>query len=101
MHSTIISHKEQHTVIITVRCSLCTIVSMQISSSETQGQIVGLKTKIKTGGKKLELVRKEFVPRGSHFSFILLLIEFFPTRFDFRLRPHYLPLGLRGCANIY
>ena len=45
---------------------------------------------------RLELVRKEFVPRGLYFSFILLLVEVFPARFDFRLRPHYLPLGLRG-----
>ena len=79
------------------------------ASSETQGQIVGPKTKIKTGRKvfcpirseysfgRLELVRKEFVPRGSYSSFVLLLVEFFPARFDFRLRPHYLPLGLRGC----
>ena len=43
---------------------------------------------------RLELVRKEFVPRGSSFSSVLLLVEFFPARFDFRLRPHYLPLGL-------
>ena len=48
---------------------------------------------------RLELVRKEFVPRGSYFSFVLLLVEFFPARFDFRLRPHYLPLGLRGCTT--
>ena len=40
---------------------------------------------------RLELERKEFVPRDSYFSFLLLLVEFF------RLRPHYLPLGLRGC----
>ena len=43
---------------------------------------------------RLELVRKEFVPRGSYFSFVLLLVEFFPARFDFRLRPHYLSLGV-------
>ena len=48
---------------------------------------------------RLELVRKEFVPRGSYFSFILLLIKFFPAHFNFRLRPHYLPLGLRGCIS--
>ena len=103
-------------------------IPAHFASSETQGQIVGPKTKIKTGGKKfdeqkyerkyvqklsrklfcpirseysfgrLELVRKEFVPSGSYFSFLLLLVEFFPARFVFRLRPHYLPLGLRGCA---
>ena len=86
------------------------------SSSETQGQIVGPKTKIKTGEKKfneqkyerlgrklfcpirseysfgrLELVRKEFVPRALYFSFVLLLVEFFPARFDFRLRPTICP----------
>ena len=49
---------------------------------------------------RLELVRKEFVPRGSYFSFVLLLVEFFPVRFDFRLRPHYLPMGLRGCVYV-
>ena len=45
---------------------------------------------------RLELVCKEFVPRGSYFSFVLLLVKFFPARFDFRPRPYYLPLGLRG-----
>ena len=48
---------------------------------------------------RLELLRKEFVPRRSYFSFVLLLVEFFPARFDFRLRPHYLFLGLRGWIN--
>ena len=68
------------------------------------------KKKIKTVEKKektrseysfgrLELVRKEFVPKGSYFSFVLLLVEFFPARFDFRLRPRYLPLGFRGCVR--
>ena len=88
------------------------LLNLAESSSETQGQIVGPKTKIKTKRKRfcpirseysfgrLELVRKEFVPRDSYFSFVFLLVEFFPARFDFRLRPHYLPLGLRGCCGI-
>ena len=71
-----------------------------IPSLETQGQIVGPKTKIKTGGKKFgEQKYERKIRGGSYFSFVLLLVEFFPARFDFRLRPHYLPLGLRGCFN--
>ena len=49
---------------------------------------------IKTGGKKFD----EQNYGRKYFSFVLLLVEFFPARFDFRLRPHYLLLGLRGCV---
>ena len=84
--------------------NLVYVSSIYCTSSETQGQIVGrlgrkvfcpIRSEYSFG--RLELVRKEFVPRGSYFSFVLLLVEFFPACFDFRLRPHYLPLGLRGC----
>ena len=49
---------------------------------------------------RLELVPKEFVPRGSYLSFVLLLVEFFPACFDFRLRSLYLPLGLRVWVTV-
>ena len=106
------------------------------ASSETQGQIVGPKTKIKTGGKKfdeqkyerkirapgdklfthqfqtakqiltpevfcpirseysfgcLELVRKEFVPRDSYFSFVLCSSNFFPPVLIFIFGPTICP----------
>ena len=62
------------------------------ASLETQGQIVGLKTKIKTGGKKFDEQKYERKILFRAFA----RRTFNPARFDFRLRPHYLPLGLRG-----
>ena len=123
------------------------IKAMLHSSSETQGQIVGPKTKIKTGGKNSmsKSTKEKYEPLGTNSlrtsskwpnEYSLLIGQFsaqsgvsirsavwnwcikslspgariflsyfcssnfFPARFDFRLRPHYLPLGLRVSVSV-
>ena len=39
---------------------------------------------------------KRVCPQGLVFFFRTFARRIFPARFDVRLRPHYLPLGLRG-----
>ena len=58
-------------------------------SSETQGQIVGPKTKSKRAGKEFD--EQKYERKIGAPSFVLLLVEFFPTPFDFVFGPTICP----------
>ena len=84
-------------------CALRAVAGLepQKASSETQGLIVGARESL-NGGKiwhKRKVILVRHCPQGLFQPFFtFLLCHIFPPVQTFP-RPHYLPLGLRGCTE--
>ena len=90
-------HTSSNVMVTSFRETLFHIVSYTLTSSETQGQIVGARESL-NGRENMARRKVKNGQKSSSRRSLLFFVPYFPARLDFPLPP-LSALGLRGCHN--